>query len=197
MPTIIEKDRAVCTKISNQLDSPVIHGDGTTLEGLENAGVAQADILVAVTGKDEDNLIACQLGKRHFGVPRTVARINNPRNAKVLRMLGVDITISATDNIARLLEREIDTAAIKQLVPLNQGTASLSEIRLPDNYIYDGITLSQLKIPDESIIVSISRNGEFIIPRGNTQLFSNDSIITIAKNEVIHKLSAGLGLESK
>lgn len=197
-PHLIEKDRAACVHVSNDLDVPVICGDGTTIDILEAAKTRDADALIAVTGRDQDNLVACQLAKKVFCVRRTVARINNPRNAGVMKQLGVDIPISSTDNIARLLEREIDTAAIRQLMPLNHGDASLSELQLPENYKHHGKRLSELPLPVESVIVSISRDdGRLVIPRGNTQLFSGDKVLVVCSNNVIHELSLELGIDDK
>ncbi len=194
-PVIIEKNKEVCTHIADDLDIPVINGDGSTINVLESADILEAEALISVTGQDEDNLIACQLAKKRFHVKRTVARVNNPKNATVMKQLGVDIPISSTDNIARLLEREVDTSAIKQLVPLNRGIASLNELQIPSNYKLHGVRLSELRLPEESIIVSISRDGELIIPRGNTQILSDDKILVVVQNKVVHDLSKALCLD--
>ena len=178
-PHIIEKDRALCTRIADDLDVAVICGDGSTLDVLESAGAKDADALIAVTGRDQDNLVACQLAKQLFHIQRTVARINNPKNAAVMKQLGVDIPISATDNIARLLEREVDAAAIRQLMPLNRGEASLSE----------------LDLPEESVVVSISRDGRLIIPRGNAQVLSGDRLLVVCTNTVVRELMRKFDLE--
>ncbi|MEM1486305.1 TrkA family potassium uptake protein [Oscillospiraceae bacterium PP1C4] len=193
-PHLIETDRAVCTRIANELDVSVICGDGSTIDVLESAEVEDADALIAVTGRDQDNLIACQLAKNMFHVARTVARINNPKNAAAMKQLGVDIPVSSTDNIARLLEREVDTRAIKQLMPLSRGESSLSELQIPANYKLDGIRLSELLLPEESIIVSISRDDRLIIPRGNTQIFSGDKILIVCSNAVVRELCRKLEL---
>lgn len=194
-PRIIEIDKELCNYLANELDIPVTCGDGTTIDTLESARVKEAEALVSVTGQDEDNLIACQLAKIHFGVRRTVAKVNNPKNASVLKKLGVDITVSATNSIAQIIEREVDTAAIKQLISLNRGIASLNEVVIPEHYKYSGSTLSELELPEESVVVSISRGDDFIIPRGNTQIISNDKIIVICNNKVLHELSKKLSIE--
>jgi len=102
-PRIIEESKETCARIANDLDIPIFCGDGSTIEALQNAGIEEADALISVTGKDENNLIACQLAKKEFHVKRTVARVNNPKNMSIMKQLGVDIPISSTDNIARLL----------------------------------------------------------------------------------------------
>ena len=193
-PVLIEKDPDVCLRVANSLDLPVIQGDGTVLDTLENAGIRGCDALIGVSGQDENNLVACQLAKRYFGVKRTVARVNNPKNLPVMKQLGVDIPISSTDNIARLLEHEVDTAVIKVLMSLNRGEASLSELELPSNYKFHGRTLSQMQLPVESIIVSIFRDGNLIIPRGNTQLLSGDRIVVMCKSQTMHELCRQLEL---
>lgn len=195
--TIIEVNKDICTKIANRLDIPVYTGDGSTIENLQMLDASKCDALVAVTGRDQDNLVTCQLAKQVFGVQKTIARVNNPKNTAIMKRLGVDIAISATDNIARLLEREIDTAAMKQLISINQGEASLSEIEIPKNYKLHGISLIDLKLPQDSIIVSITRDGNLEIPRGSTQILSGDKLIVLAADRVLHKLSKTLKLDIK
>ena len=194
-PFVIEKSRTLCTEVANKLDIPVICGDGTTIETLEHAHADKADSLIAVTGKDQDNLVACQLAKKRYKIPKTIARVNNPKNMAVMKTFGVDIAISSTDNIAKLLEREVDTSEIKQLLSINSGEASISEIIVPDNYIYNGRTLLQLKLPEQYIIVSIIRNNKLLIPRGNTQIFTGDKVIILCDNSVVHNLGKTLGFD--
>lgn len=194
-PRLIEIDRAACKRIANELDVPVVCGDGTTIDMLETVGTQECDALIAVTGQDQDNLIACQLAKKLYHVRRTVARINNPKNASVMKQLGVDIPISSTDNIARLLEREVDSAAIKQLMPLNRGQASLSELQIPNNYKHSGVRLMELDLPEECVIVSITRDGDLIIPRGNTQILAGDKVLVVCANAAVRELSLKLGLK--
>ncbi|MCI8600498.1 MAG: TrkA family potassium uptake protein [Lawsonibacter sp.] len=194
-PTLVEQDKKTSLRLADELDIPVVCGDGTLIDSLRAAGIKEADALVAVTGEDEQNLVACQLAKMLFGVRRTVAKANNPKNTQVMRQLGIDITVSATDMIARLIEREVDLTAIKQVVSLNQGEASLSEITLPEDYRYDGSRLTDIRLPDQSVIVSIERGGEVIIPRGSTRICSGDKLLIMAKNEVLYKVQEKLRLE--
>lgn len=189
-PRIVEQDKNTCEYIANQLDIAIIKGDGSTMEVLEAARVDKADAVIAVTGQDQDNLVACQLAKKIFKVPKTVARVNNPKNAEIMKKLGVDIPISSTDNIARLLEREVDTSKIKQLLSLNHGEASLVEMEIPENYKLNGKRLSELSLDDDSVIAAIFRGDRLIIPRGNTQIFSGDKITVIAMDKAIHGLPA-------
>lgn len=195
--TLIENSKATCGFIANALDVTIVCGDGTSIDTLESANVQDADALISVTGQDEDNLISCQLAKKLFSVPKTIAKVNNPKNVDVMRQLGIDITISSTDNIARLLEREVDTSNIKQLVTINHGEASISEIPLPAHYKMDGRKLSEIKLPNMCVIVSITRKGRTIIPRGDTQLLSEDIVLIMAKNDAMHSVKLLLKLDEE
>lgn len=194
-PKMIEKDRQQCESIANTLDIPVIYGDGSAMEVLELADARNVEALVSVTGRDQDNLIACQLAKQVFNVPKTVARVNNPKNNQIMKRLGVDIPVSSTYSIARLLEREIDTSVIKQLLSLSQGQAAVYEIEIPKGYKMSGIRLMELSLPEESVIASITRDGNLIIPRGNTQIIGGDKLLVIATDQAIFELKHKLELE--
>lgn len=187
-PHIVDSSRAQCVHAANDLDIPVTCGDGTKIDVLESAGIRQAGCLVSVTGRDEDNLISCQLAKKKFGVAKTIARVNNPKNVEVMKMLGVDIPISSTNSIASLIEREVDASAIRRLISLS-GEASINELVVNRHFERSGVSLSELRLPEESVIVSITRDGELIIPRGNTQIFSGDKIILIAKSHVLYEIN--------
>ncbi|MEG0803814.1 MAG: NAD-binding protein [Pygmaiobacter sp.] len=193
-PVVIENDEVTCQRLANSLDISVIHGDGTLLEILRIARLEECSALIGVTGRDENNLIACQLAKQVFGVKKTVARVNNPKNAPVLKQLGVDIAVSSTDNIARLIEREVETDAIRQLMSVAGGDASLTEITLPDNFAFDGKSLAELYIPEDSVIIFITRGQELIIPRGNTALKSKDHVVCVARDTALHDLTTSWGL---
>ena len=121
---IIEQDRELCRMIANQLDISICTGDGTSQDVLREAGAERADVVCAVTGKDESNLVCCQTAKKVFDVKKTVAKVNNPNNVAALRTLGVDTVVSSTDNIIEHLEREVDISAMKELIPLDGGDAA-------------------------------------------------------------------------
>jgi len=189
-PTIIEVDKKTCTLIANELDIPVICGDGTSLEVLEESRVRTSDAVIAVSGQDENNLVACQLAKKIYNVKKTVARVNNPKNAVVMKQLGVDNVIGSTDRIAEMLEREVDTSKIKEIVSLKHGIGSITEINLPDNFKLNGIKLVDLKLPDTINIISIERKDALIVPRGFTELNSGDTILVLSNNIPISKLES-------
>lgn len=188
-PTLIEMNKKMSAFIANDLDIPIINGDGTSIEIQDKANAKQSDILISVTGKDEDNLIACQLAKKVFNVKKTIAKVNNPKNSKIMKHLGIDIVISSTESIAQLLVREVDTTVIKQIVSLNGGEASLNEITIPENSRINNKKLSDIKLPEQSIIVSINRNNKMIIPRGNTEIKSGDIILVMSNNSSLQKVT--------
>lgn len=194
LPIVVEPNPKSCERTANRLDIPVICGDGTTIEVLEAADCRHCGALVAVTGNDETNLIACQLAKKVFNVPKTVARVNNPKNTRVLKELGVDIPVSSTDNLARLLEREVETAAIQQVLSLAGGTASLTEITIPDNFKYRGQMLSQIQMPADTVVISVTRSGDLIVPRGSTTILPGDRVLCLAKETAFHTLATDWGL---
>ena len=195
-PVLIDDDPVLCRRVADSLDLTVVCGDGTLAEVQEGAGVAACGALAAVTGRDEINLIACQVAKQVFKVRRTVARVTNPKNADVLKELGVDTAVSATDTLTQLIEREVETAAIRQLLPLAEGTASLTEVLVPEGFVYAGKTLAQIAVPKDAVIVSVTRAGELLIPRGDTRVMENDKVVVLAQNTAFHELARSWKLDN-
>ena len=193
-PTIIEIKKSECERIANDLDIPVICGDGTSIEVLQSVKADEMDAFIGATGKDEDNLVSCQLAKKMFHIPKTVVAANNPKNVIVMKKLGCDNVICGTENIAKLMEREVDSTRIKQLLSINKGEATIAELMIPDNFKYDGRTLSDLAIPEQAIVVSVYRDNKTIIPRGNTQIRCGDKLIVMAMHDALHELVVKLKL---
>lgn len=194
-PTVIEMNRLVCEKIANEMDIPMICGDASRLEVLENAGTAHADALVSVTGSDETNLIVCQLARKKFGVPKTVAKSNDPKNVEVMEALGIDNVINSTDRIASLIEREVDASHIKQVISLNRGEVTLFEAELPPDHAYDGKMLADIKLPEFLNIVSITRKGCMIIPKGKSMLKSGDKLLVISETHADRDIKSALKIK--
>ncbi len=174
---VIEEQKELCEKIANQLNVCVVNGDGTNIEHLQECNVERADIFIAVTGQDEENLIACQLAKRNFGVKRTIARVNNPKNITVFEKLGVDIAVSSTSIIADLIEQEVDYSGMKTLMKLKNGKISLSEILLSSTSPVKNKKLKDINIPRECVLISVIRDENVIIPNGDTLLMEGDHIL--------------------
>lgn len=187
-PAIIEINQSVCEFIANELDIPVICGDAGRIEILEAAEVQKSDALVSVTGYDEVNLIVCQIAKKKFGIKKTVAKSNNPKNAELMQALGIDNVINSTNSIASLIEREVDFSNIKDILELNGGDVILYEVKLPQNYVYDGKMLMDIEVDGFFNIVAITRNNTMIIPRGQTMLKSGDKLIVISESNAVKDL---------
>lgn len=175
--TVIEPQKDLCEKIANQLNISVVNGDGTNIEHLTECDVNKADIFIAVTGKDEENLIACQLAKRKFGVNRTIARVNNPKNITVFEKLGVDIAVSSTSIIADLIEQEVDYSGVRTLMKLKGGKITLSELIITPESKVINKKLKDLRLPKDFILISVIREEVVIIPKGETVLSAGDYII--------------------
>ena len=187
--TIIEPQEMLCRSLADSLDIPVICGDAISFDTMRTADVASCDAFVAVTGADENNLVACQIAKREFGVNRTVARASNPKNRELLHTLGVDTVVCGTDNLSHILEREIETDTIRQLLSLGGGTASLNEILLPEDFAFAGKSIKDIPIPGNAILVSI--------PPGKTTLLPWDRILCLTQDDTLHLLMDAWGLSGK
>jgi trk system potassium uptake protein TrkA len=187
-PSVIEIDKDVCKNIANEFDIPVICGDATRVDTLESVSVTNASAFISVTGLDEVNLIACQLARNKFGINKTIAKSNNPKNVDIMQRLGIDHVINSTDSIASLIEREVDTSKIKQIITLKQGEVAISEIILPDNYPWDGKLLKDIKSNILFNIISITRGETLMIPRGESELRSGDKLLVISESDALKSL---------
>jgi len=176
--TIIERDERKCQRIQDDLGSIVLEGECTT-DLLEQAGASRADVFIAVTGEDETNLVLCQIAKRFFHIPRAIARVVNPKNRKVFNQLGIELTVSATDIITSLIEQEMATQEILPLLALRRGTLQIVELHLPADSPALEKTVQQLPLPEESILISILRGDQIIVPRGDTAFRPNDTVLAL------------------
>ncbi len=180
---VIERDPEACRRLSTTTSALVIEGDGCDLRYQEEARVERADVFAAVTGDDDDNLVACQLAKVHFSVPRTVARVSNPKNERIFNLMGID-AISSTTIIAQLIEEETDAGGIITLHTLKKGRFAIVEVDLPDDACSScGRAIKDLNLPRECVLVSILRGEEVIIPRGENALQPGDSVIAVTSPE--------------
>ncbi len=191
---IIEKDKRRGDIISADLGGIVLRGDGTDSIVMEEAGMARAELAVAVTGDDEDNLMICQMAKKKFDVKRTIARINNPKNEHIFKLLGIDNTVSVTDLILARIEREIPAHSLVHLLTLREAGVSFIEAKVPANSPVIGQPLRNLGVPDDCVIPLIIRGGKGIVPYGETRLEMGDEVVavtTIAKEDVLEKILSG------
>lgn len=182
---LIESRREACQSIANELDIPVFHGDGTTVEALTLAGIEDAEVFVAVTGRDEDNLVSAQLAKKKFGVKKVIARANNPKNLETIKALGADIAVSSTQIITDLIEAEVESRDLRLLATLNKGEAGINELTIPEKWQFSGIMLKELPLPKNCVIVAKVTKGKMEIPRGDTVISSGDHITAVVHKRAI------------
>ena len=180
---LIEKNKLRCMRLANELDVEVICGDGAEIETVEDAGTQNADCFIAVTGQDQDNLVASQLAKRQFKAIKVIARANDPRNMDALRILGADIVVSSTEIITNLIEQEVDIAEMHLLATLNKGRAGICTMTLPPDTALEGVTLKDVDLPESSLVISIVRGDAMMIPNGNTVIHANDEIVAVCEGK--------------
>jgi len=177
--SVIDKDKLICEETAKELEALVINGDGCDPRILEEAGIGRADVVAAVTGEDEDNLVICQLAKEKFNVHRTVARVNNPDNEHTFSELGIDVPVNSTTIIAKIIEEEVSFSDFVNLMSFKRGKLAIVRVDLPDDSPVINQQVQDIKLPTDSVLVSIVRQDEVIVPKGNTVLAAGDDIIAI------------------
>jgi trk system potassium uptake protein TrkA len=179
---LMEKDRARAEQITDQIGSIVVAKDGCEGIYLGEAGANRADIVVAVTGDDEDNLVICQMAKHHFSVPRTIARVNNPLNEALFKQLGVDELISPTRMILGSIEQDIPVHELLHLAPLSRDF-ELIEAQLAEGSPAIGRNPRDIELPEGCAIVAIVRDQEAHAIRGDTVFRPGDRVIATGRDE--------------
>jgi len=183
--SIVDKDRTVCDEIAKELEALVVNGDGCDPKILEEAGIERADVLAAVTGEDEDNLIICQLAKEKFNLQRTVGRVNNPDNEHTFNELGVGVPVDSTKIIAKVIEEEVSFSDFVNLMSFKRGKLAIVRVDLPSDSPVINKEVKDITLPQDAVLVSIVRGEEVILPKGNTVLKTGDDVIalTLVGNE--------------
>jgi trk system potassium uptake protein TrkA len=179
---IIENRTDRAEFISNELGNVVLRGNADEASTLAEAGAERADVVIAVTGDDEDNLVICQVAKKRFGARRTLARINEPRNEGIFRLLGIDATVNATEVVLSILEQEIPQANLVPLLRLLNTDVEVVEALLGDRSPAVGRPLRDIDLPSESTVAVVIRNGSAIFPTGATVLQPGDEIIALTRS---------------
>lgn len=182
---IIDNRESVIKKLKAKLPEDVIyHGNGTDPSLMEACGIADADVVAAVTGEDESNLVASTIAKFEFNVPRVIARVNNPENSWLFNAgMGVDAAINQADLMAHLVLDEIDLKNVLTLMKLNRGKRSIVKITVGDNSIAANKQLKDIEMPPECLVIAVYRGEEVIVPRGNTKIMGGDGILAFINNE--------------
>lgn len=177
--SIIEFDKDRCEFLADELGIPVLCGDGTRIEILSDIKAGSFDALVAVTSKDEDNLIICEIAKRQFGIKKTVSRSNNPQNIYIMKKLGIDVAVNTTQIITDLIGHEMDGAEVRIIANIANSNAVISEYKVPQDFSKSGKKIMELGIPGECVLVYVIRQGELMIPRGDTLILGGDEVLAL------------------
>jgi len=178
--TLIEQKRERFEALEDEFEHQVQRGDATELFVLEKAGIARPpDIVAALTGDDEDNLIICQLSKEKYGVQKVIARVNDPRNQAHFDLLGISPTVSATRGLMALIEHEVPEHDLVHLLELRKENLEIVEVQIPQGAPAAGMRVEKLDLPEGSRLISIMRNGRSEIAVGATELQPGDQVLAI------------------
>lgn len=192
---VIEERPEVLEKMKEEIPSEsIIAGDGSSPQILETAGVLKANVLAAVTGSDETNLVITSLGRFEFNVPRVIARLNNPKNAWLFTPeMGVDVALNQADILARLVAEEMSLGDMMTLLKLRKGEYSLIEEKVHPLSLAVNKNLREMQIPDECVLVAIIRKNQLLIPHGDTVLQPADEVLALVHASQLGQLAAMLG----
>ena len=181
---VIEKDATKVEGIAEDLGDITLRGDGCEAATMEMAGFGRADMVIAVTGDDEDNLVVCQVAKAKFNVPRALARINNPKNEEIFKRLGIDTTVSATTAILAQIEQELPTHPLIPLLTLKGGGLEMVEVKVPENSAVVGKRISEILLPQQSLIALIvDEDGVPRAPKSDTVVRAGDEVVAVTRTE--------------
>ncbi len=177
--TLVESDHRRYRIVQEELEHAVAYGDATELWVLERAGIQRADLVIAVTGDDEDNILICQMAKEKYGVQRIVARVNNPRNLQHFKLLGIQPAVSATDLILRLIEHEVPEYGLVQLLALEEERLEIIEVEVGAGSAAAGRRVQDVLLPEGSLIISVLRNGTGFVPKAESVIEAGDEVLLI------------------
>jgi trk system potassium uptake protein TrkA len=181
---IIEQDPDLVARLRPTLDVTWFEGDACEVNNLLRAGLADADVVVAATGDDEDNLVVSLLAKQEFAVPRVVARVNHPKNRWLFNETwGVDVSVSTPHLLTALVEEAVSVGSLVRLLQFAQGEARLVEVTLADESPARGRPLAELDVPRDATIVAVVRDNRVVVPRGDTVLYPHDEVIALVTDE--------------
>jgi len=177
--TLLENRRSRYLTIEQELEHAVQYGDAAELWVLERAGIQRADLVIAVTGDDEDNILICQVAKEKYLCERIIARVNNPRNRQWFELLGVQPSVSATDLILRLIEHEVPSYGLVHLLDLRDEQLEIIEVEVVANAPSAGRMVSEVVLPEGSLIISVLRGGTGFVPKGDTVIEAGDEVLLV------------------
>ncbi len=178
--TLIERDSARVGRLKSEFGDAIVVGDGCEVRVMHDVGMGRADCVAAVTGHDEDNLVVCQMAKRHFLVPRQVARVNNPKNEGLFHLLGINETVSSTAIIYNLIEQEVETGEALFFSALKRGNIVIVAVELTEDSPAAGKTVQQISLPGECVLAAVIHEDHIMLPGGATRLRAGDTVVGVA-----------------
>lgn len=178
--TLIEKDPSHAARLRSEFGENIVTGDGCEVRVMHDVGMGRAQCVVAVTGHDEDNLVVCQMAKSKFGVPRQIARVNNPKNEALFHLLGIAETVASTRIIYSLINQEVDSGEHLLLTAVKQGKIVVVTAELVEGSPAAGKTLRQIRLGGECVVAVIVRDDRILLPTGDTRLEVGDTVIGVA-----------------
>jgi trk system potassium uptake protein len=176
---LIEREPEKVENFAERLGNVVVNGDGAEAAVLAEAGAARADVVIAVTGEDEDNLVICQMAKQKFNVNRTIARVNNPKNEHIFRILGIDVTVSQTNYILNLIGQAIPERSFIHLMNLRYAGLAIVESSITERSPVANQSISSIDLPVSCAIAAIARGNNVIVPESDTVIEVGDEIIAV------------------
>lgn len=180
---LIEKNPEKVEIFQERFGAVLVQGDAAEAGVLASAGAGRADVVIAVTGEDEDNLVICQIAKKKFQVGRTIARVNNPKNEQLFRMLGIDVTVSQTNYIMHLIEQSIPERSFTHLLSLRHAGLAIIDARIGQGSAVANKAIDAIAFPENCIIAAIARDSSVFVPTGETVLLPGDEVIALAVRE--------------
>lgn len=181
---LIEKKKVKLPYLSAEFGEAVMEGNGSRIAVQREAGANRVDVLVAVTGQDEDNMVICQIAKTVFKCPRTIARINDPSNDEFFAALGIDATVSSTRLIDSLIEEQVKAEdMVIPLVTLRTGGLEIIELELSRSSVVIGKKIREIDLPEGAVFTSIIRGDKLMLPRGETELYAGDRVVALVKKD--------------
>ncbi len=190
--SLIERNQDICTRIAEEIDAVILCGDGTDPAVLMDADIANADMVAAVTGKDEENLVICQIAKLQFGVRKTIARVNNPKNTPLFKELGVDRTVCSTEVIANLIEWELEDHQLNIVQVIDTGGLILVEATIGKNNFWEGHGIELIRLPSGCQIITMIRDGNAVSPLPGTVIAEGDKILLLTSIKVKDKVEQAI-----
>jgi trk system potassium uptake protein TrkA len=188
--TVIESDPGRYATVEDELEHAVQYGDGSELWVLERGGIERADMVIAVTGDDEDNILICQVAREKYGVERVIARCNNPRNLQHFELLGIKPAVSATDLILRLIEHEVPQYGPLHLLDLPQERLEIIELEVAPDSPAAGKIVKDLGLPDGSLVIAIMRDGTGFVPLADSLIEAGDEVLLVLDTGLEDRVAA-------